>query len=198
MEYRFDGLDGFHETVGDAAVADEHFMDVYLQKEIRSHVNDLGDTLLRNPQDAMDYVAWLKRKYARDIAFDAAHGGVTTDEEIMKVYDDTDERWDYCADRIDSESMWDDIRSAEMAPQLLADHPIAQVKSAAYGTGIDVDKITFLCYCCSEPQTTPPTDSHFYCGACGCEAIMDEGDTLESWLKECDVVLYPYRKKEKA
>jgi hypothetical protein len=182
-KWKFDGLDGFYEEVGDAACFDEDFMNRFMEKQAESDAEELGHTVEKLKKDGGDieewstegaYVEWLRNKnHETDDPDDEDY---ESDRVILIRHDDKWERLYFCGERQDyddNQQAWEWLRSEDAKEFLLSEHPPIQMWDHAYEEGVDLDKILFICPGCGRNPASEENESlwsNYF--NCGCAAVV--------------------------
>lgn len=196
--YRFEGLDGWHKSVGDAAAEDEDFMNRWMEGRAEGEADYLVDLLKALREDPEGYAKdeWLVegyidylRNHYREREEQVEPEEYLDDLALIEKYDDKWERQSFCGSAQgydDCQFEWDYLRSKDAEAHLLKNHPPVQMKSHASGCGTDMADIVFICPSCRrEPQSLDDIsieNGRFYCGLCGAEATV--GADLDYVLAE--------------
>lgn len=224
LKFKFDGLnngrrmtDDFYKTVGEAAVADERFMDDYLSNE-RDYHKKAFDEAVKARTDTEECLSRFCEFAAHKIsAADwpaEVSGNIDWDkapiEQIMIVVDRFADKLgdDYISDWVvgDPDPYWDMIKEPDYAATLLKDHPPIEVWNHAGGYGVDLDDVLLVCPSChGEPHTEEDLTEcyglrngypHFYCGSCGGEATLGQHENLLDFFNALEVTPYPFNQKK--
>lgn len=201
VKWKFDGLDGFHEEVGEAAVMDEQFMDNWMEEKAENDADALGEEIATGELDPMsdilNYVQWLRDKnHETEFTDDEDY---KSDKSILDEYDDKWERRYFYGSRqdySDCEIEWEWLRSEDAKQMLLEKHPPVEIWDHAYEEGVELDKVLFLCPGCGRnPAQESYEDiwgNYFNCGLCVCGTLIGEDFTLIEWCEDMGVELYPF------
>lgn len=230
--HRFEGLNGsrssshkdvFFKDVREACVADEAFMNRYMEGQADRTLEELRMELKGDPPKTggeddyhvESYAEWLRHKFwhrweeKENVNHAPARKIIEKLEppkgEHIDVYgwgkQDADGlRWAWSRDSQHPELEWNAIRQDE-PEYYLKEHPPIEMWSHAHETGVPMEDILFVCPSCHrEPireQDVTGYPLRFYCGLCGGEACPNEGETLESWAKAVGAELWPFREERK-
>lgn len=231
--YRFEGLHGNHHTrwskdsffkdVREACVADEEFMNRYMEDQADGTLDQLGMELNGAPPKAggeddyhvESYASWLRAKlwHRWDEPENVNHAparkiiekleppkGEHVEARGWGKQDADGLRWAWSRDTQQPEYEWDVICQDE-PEYYLKEHPPIEMWSHAYKQGVPLNEILMICPGChNEPVQEKSVDRNpvrFYCGLCGAEACPDEGETLESWAEAVGVKLWPFKVEKK-
>ena len=226
LKFKFEGLSGrsrgresdFYQSVGDAATADEAFMDDFLYKDLESNTKyfkgvlesreDTDELLTRYYYYLIDEVSareWQEYLPGIPVAEDPSL------EFILKTLDafNTPKRQEAFIEnaiRTSPEDAWDMLRSSDECDYLLKDHPPVEVWSHAYDTGIPLEDVFFICPSChGEPQTEENlVDMYgkhnglprFYCGSCGSEMQVGRQENILDFFNALEVTPYPFNEEK--
>ena len=225
LQFKYEGLSSrgrrdFFDSVGDAAAADEAFMDDYLYKDLESNT-EYFEEALKARKDIDDlltrYYDYLLNEVSVSEWFSALPGGTPMKdpslETILTIIDTlgNQKRQDAFVEnylRTDPQDAWDMLRSDGEAEYLLKDHPPIEVFSHAYDSGIPLEDVFFVCPAChGEPQTESDLlDMYgrkngypaFYCGSCGSEMSVGRLDNILDFFNALEVVPYPFNDEKRA
>jgi hypothetical protein len=229
LKFRFDGLhsrgrsgkDDFFQTVGEAAVADERYMDNYMTEEYESHEESL-DKAIEAREDRDDYlsrfcqyvVATVRaRQWSEslpDVPADTDWDKASIDT-IMRVVDFyiADLKEGYIRDWVigdDMQHYWDMIQEKDNAEYLLKDHPPIAAWNTAGGFEVKLEDVFFLCPSCRDPQLedvlgefyTPQNGyPYFYCGNCGSEMNVGRKENILDFFNCLEITPYPFNKEKR-
>lgn len=222
LKFRFEGLPGeyhcgrrgWYTDVREAAVADERFMDRWMERERKGTVEELEHELeMPAPKGDEDqpmvenYATFLRGKFwqnwdePENINLAPARKVIELlepKEPIKRRFDpdiDADSlRFEWSCEEAQPEWAWSDIRN-NSPDDLLKEHPPTHVLDHASGEAVPVEDVVFICPGChNQPIRKEQLDgAHYYCGLCGGESAPSEGETLESWAEAMAVKLWPFK-----
>lgn len=213
-EYSYGGRRGWYTDVREAAVADEKFMNEWMEREREGAVEELEHELgLPPPKGDEDlpmvenYATFLRGKFwcnwdePENINRAPARKVIEKlepKEPIKRRYEssvDADSlRFEWSCEEARPEWAWEDIRE-NCLDMLLEKHPPTHVLDHASEEAVPVEDVVFICPGCrSQPIHKEQLDgAHYYCGLCGGESAPGEEDTLEQWAEDMSVKLWPFR-----
>jgi hypothetical protein len=230
LKFRFDGLHSrsrgdksdFFQTVGEAAVADERFMNDYMEAEFESLEEDV-DRAVKDRSDDNDYlsrfceyvVATVRARQWGDVFPDIpakSHGWDKVHiDTIMRVVDFyiADLKEAYIRDWLigdDIQHYWEMIQEKDNAEYLLKDHPPIAAWNNAGDFEVKLEDIFFLCPSCSDPQLedvlgefyTPMNGyPYYYCGSCGSEMNVGPKENILDFFNCLDITPYPFNTEKR-
>lgn len=204
LRYRFDGLDGYHTDVRQAAVGDDRFVERYIECEVEAQVKWLEEALA-DPQDDDDvldeYLDFLKRIITiAELDGQSLPGGLHQNIEFLERVRPcriTEQRLEFASDRVFIE--WDDVRDGH-TDYLLKDHPPVEVWNEAYGMGFPVERVVYICPSCGRQAMTvdelQDNGFHHYCSMCGSEYMTPhdfrQPQDLQRFAEDLGVELWPF------
>lgn len=209
LKYKFEGIDKFWTSIGEAVTHDERFMDDYMYKEWESQ-NDCLEKAIEQRKDIDEMLSryceflegrvshkeWVHEGLPEDLKWDKA-----TDEELMQVIEavgSDDRQNEYIRDWVigDTDQYWDMLRDKDQAEYLLKEHPPEEVWSHAYEEGVPLDEVWFLCPSCHrEPVRLGERLHSFYCGLCGGESCLDKHQGMLDFFEAVGVKVYPFNER---
>ena len=182
-KFKFDGLNGFHRTLNEAALHDQDF----LQQRFDAEAKYVAETL-RKEIDAKegDYL----EGYANFL-----HHKLNVDQEddlvLIETCDDPDLHWEFAAHEIDEDTYRDGIESDT---GLLNECSPIDMYSHAYGEGVALEDVYFICPSCGQEPTTLAASKHrFYCGLCGAESMLATNETMDDFIDNMGITAWPFR-----
>jgi hypothetical protein len=227
--YRFDGLHSrgrsvksdFHKTVGEAATADERFMNRYFEEEYESHEEAL-DAAIKARKDHDEYLSrFCEYMAGKARAVDWAellpdlpalsHGWHKVHiDDVMKVVDAfiAEHKEGYINDWLigDQQDHWDRLCRPDEMEHLLKDHPPVAVWYHAGEYEIPLNELFFVCPAChGEPQTEDNLFEfygkqnglpYFYCSGCGSEMCVGKHEDIRDFFIAMDIKPYPFNKEK--
>lgn len=229
LKFRFEGLhsrgrsrkDDFFQTVGEAAVADERFMNDYMEAEFESHEEYL-DKAVKTRHDDNDYLSRfcefaVSKVRARDWAESLPGVPANTNwdtvdiDTIMRVVDFyiADLKEAYIRDWIigdDIQNYWDMIKEKDNEEYLLKDHPPIAAWNNAGDFEVKLGDVFFLCPSCRDPQledvlgefyTHQNGYPYFYCGSCGSEMSVGPKEHIIDFFNALEITPYPFNKEKR-
>lgn len=190
-KYRFEGLDGWHQSFAEAYNADPRVQQSILDSEMEA----LAEGLAKLDGPDPDWSEWPIQSYKVWLEFNEyADSDSRRDEYIAGRMEDCQE---IVADGIDMEP-------ADWARLMIEEHPPVEVLCRASGQGVPLDRVHFLCPSnsfCANPFETDDgyvdrggNDGawhHHYCGNCGLE-IGPTGDVFAELAMDLGIVLWPF------
>lgn len=226
-KFRFDGLHGrgrssksdFFQTVGEAAVADERFMDQYMADEYESHAKAF-DEAVEAKEDRGEYLSQFcefaehRTSHAKWTLFGLpvqANWISAPIDRIMEVVDKLGDDlkdqyiWDWVIGD-DRQPYWDMIQEPHNQAYLLEEHPPVAIWCNAGGHEIKLEDVFFQCPSCGEPQTEQDLKDmygthngypHFYCGGCGSEMSVGRKEHILDFFLALEVTPYPYNAEKR-
>lgn len=205
LRFKFDGLDGFHDDVREAAVCDEQFMDMYMEKE-HEH---LLEALEREIEGAEVEYLDRYREFLHDNTSISQLGDKHVPDDLREAVEFL-ERLDPC--RITeprcafvqeyvgpAEWAWECIRDSD--PEwLLEQHPPVAVWNEAYDSGFPVDHVVYVCPSCGRQAMTidelEDNGYRHYCSLCGSEYLAPhdfrDPHDLALFASALEVDLWPF------
>lgn len=201
LRFKFEGFQGHHRDVVDAALEDEGFCQEWWdgersgeREELDLAIKDLPESYSFADAFAADvplpsYASWLNHHCA---VLDEG-GSVLPFFEV----DNDNRRDEWATARLMYESITDFLDPDTERPYLLENHPPVAVYSAAYGGDVPLDKVYFICPSChNEPHTWDDAtrDGHiaFHCGLCGAVSVTDGEYSASQWAADVGARLWPY------
>jgi len=188
-KFKFEGLDGFHESVVEAARQDTQFMQRYQEKEVEYFYTELVaqiDGVERDDGEISYYIDWLRNKYGCDDAVSTA--------EVLDKFDSYEAKWEWAYQQV-RDDLYEDITD-DMEEYLLKEHPPVEMFSSAYGDGVPLEEVWFVCPSCRrEPARKEDAGNHFYCGLCGAESCLGPEETMEDFLEGMGLKPYPFKEQ---
>jgi hypothetical protein len=214
FKYKFRGLAGWHEDVREACVADEQFMNDWMEKEREGSVEGLAEELKDPPPKEGQEDDCLIESYAQFLR--AERWNAWDEPENMnhaparKVIEKLEPkepikrrlnrdinadnlRFDWSLDYSEPSEQWAYIRQDE-PEYYLKEHPPEQVWDEERGCGVDVDDVYFFCPGCGRMvlEEEVVKAGHFVCGSCG---AGDSGLSTEEFLNRSDVRAWPFQEE---
>lgn len=173
LKFKFEGLDGWHTDVREAAVRDERFMENYMLKEAEDIGKEIEDFLEPYCVYLMRRLDWLD---ADGELVSRCRAGEYSAELMTDLEEAVGERRSkFACFYVDPEFCWDHILDDD--PQrLLEKHPAEEVWNEAYGCGFDIDRVVYICPSCGSQAMTidelRDNGGRHYCSLCGSEYMM--------------------------
>lgn len=216
VKWRFQGLDGFHATVGEAAINDRWFLDDYASKEYSSWY-DMLEKAKDKKSDADELLSRFvecisNRVSAREWreAFpdvDACNPWHKLPVELLlEIIDEFGDKYE--SDYINNWCMGDYEMISEDVKNnggLLNEYPPVEMLDHASGCGVPIEDIFFICPSCGrhpvaleDMNRVGDMPTGFYCGMCGAEAILDKDEDFVDWMNNLDVKPYPFNPEKAA
>lgn len=196
--FKYEGLDGFHASVVDAAKADSGFVERQWEAECQYHADCLDAAILAPPEERdvdeiQQYLQFLDpyltvgvlaafREEFGDIAFSNLSECLQDPEHLRSILDledfitnveryAEDRRAQYAGGLADAFFHDGDLDLDE--EHLLTVHSPEEVFSHAYEEGVPLEDVLFICPGCRREPISRTYLEHnngnFYCGLCGCE-----------------------------
>lgn len=230
LKLRYDGLHSrsrgcksdFFQTVGEAAVADERFMNDYMDEEYESHEESI-DQAVKNRSDDDDYLSRfceyvvhkVKAHQWAEVFPDVpakSHGWEKVHiDTIMRIVDFyiADLKEAYIRDWIicdDIQHYWEIIQGKDNEEYLLKDHPPIAAWNNAGDFEVKLEDVFFLCPSCRDPQLedvlgefyTPQNGyPYYYCGNCGSEMNVGPKEHILDFFNALEITPYPFNKEKR-
>jgi len=208
LKFKFEGLDGFHESIQEAYANDEYELRKSIEDQERARYEFLEKVLDEGVEDECDEleryfyylihsleiskVSWddmgrinLIRKYEGEDGTtpDQYRRGIKILEDAAGTGDADHYRCMFTAcDQWDWDSEQEFMEEAD-TEWLLEKFPLEEVYNSAGQCGIPAEEVVFICPSCNqEPHsidTLNDMGGHFYCGLCGAEHMPDTQDELD-------------------
>ena len=171
LKYRFDGLDGWHTDVREAAVSDERFMNRYIGEEAEYAEKTF---LEEYPEPYVDYlINKVDLRTCEEDLLALCRNPSYTLVEVETLEAAVGEwRGEFVYDYVEPEVCWENIREDDPT-YLLKEHPPVEVWNEAYGCGFPIENVAYICPSCGAHAMTIDelcdNGGRHYCSLCGSE-----------------------------
>ena len=201
LKYRFDGLDGFHTDVREAAVHDSQFMECYLEQETKHYEAELEEKDECAVERYCDYLIHKLRVGLHDEELITRCLEPDYSWELVEALEAEvkEARWEWAYEQVGPQWCWECIREGD-DEYLLKEHPPIEVWDPAYGCGFPIDNVVYICPSCGRyPMTTDALEDNghrHYCGLCGGEYLEPHDfrnkEDLQKFAETVGLTLYPF------
>lgn len=200
LKFKFEGLDGFHESIQQAYANDDYQrqkmiddQNTYLREQLDKVLDEGGEQECEELERYIDYllgeilVSQLPPDVLKTVADWREHACLTSDDKSRELVQHLEAACgtgyaDYHRDMFSScDPQWEQEFMEEADSEWLFEQfPLEEVYTSAGGYGIPAEDVVFVCPSCNqEPHsldTLNDMGGHFYCGLCGAEHLPDSQD----------------------